>query len=234
MVAPRRSRTLDVKRTLSFLAAALEGAGVCPVAYGQLDMLARFLAELERFQPHLRLVSELNSEGIALLLLEGLAVGNRLETNARVLDIGPGGGFPGIPMAILRPDASFVLVERRRRIATYLEHVAQTLGLKHVHVLCVEFEKALSGGELGHVQEITAKAVWSWQEYVRNVLPLVEKGARAWVFGTPCLSDEAIVKFLKSMGVGNVSVSSIDARLLEASPTRRLFALSLSGTQKQG
>ena len=230
MVAPRRSRTLDVERTLSLLAAALEGAGVGPVAYGQLDMLARFLTELERFQPHLRLVSELNPEGIALLLLEGLAVGNRLETNARVLDIGPGGGFPGIPMAILRTDASFVLVERRRRIATYLEHVAQTLGLKHVQVLWVEFEKALSSGELGHVQEITAKAVWSWQEYVRNVLPLVEKGARAWVFGTPSLGDEAIVKFLKSMGVGNVSVSSFDARLLEASPTRRLFALSPSGT----
>jgi 16S rRNA G527 N7-methylase RsmG len=133
-------------------------------------------------------------------------------------------------MAILRTDASFVLVERRRRIATYLEHVAQTLGLKHVQVLWVEFEKALSSGELGHVQEITAKAVWSWQEYVRNVLPLVEKGARAWVFGTPSLGDEAIVKFLKSMGVGNVSVSSFDARLLEASPTRRLFALSPSGT----
>jgi len=230
LVAPRRSRTLDVERTLSLLAAALEGAGVGPVAYGQLDMLARFLTELERFQPHLRLVSELNPEGIALLLLEGLAVGNRLETNARVLDIGPGGGFPGIPMAILRTDASFVLVERRRRIATYLEHVAQTLGLKHVQVLWVEFEKALSSGELGHVQEITAKAVWSWQEYVRNVLPLVEKGARAWVFGTPSLGDEAIVKFLKSMGVGNVSVSSFDARLLEASPTRRLFALSPSGT----
>jgi 16S rRNA (guanine527-N7)-methyltransferase len=193
-------------------------------------MLARFLTELERFQPHLRLVSELNPEGIALLLLEGLAVGNRLETNARVLDIGPGGGFPGIPMAILRTDASFVLVERRRRIATYLEHVAQTLGLKHVQVLWVEFEKALSSGELGHVQEITAKAVWSWQEYVRNVLPFVQKGARAWVFGTPSLGDEAIVKFLKSMGVGNVSVSSFDARLLEASPTRRLFALSPSGT----
>jgi 16S rRNA (guanine527-N7)-methyltransferase len=193
-------------------------------------MLARFLTELERFQPHLRLVSELNPEGIALLLLEGLAVGNRLETNARVLDIGPGGGFPGIPMAILRTDASFVLVERRRRIATYLEHVAQTLGLKHVQVLWVEFEKALSSGELGHVQEITAKAVWSWQEYVRNVLPLVQKGARAWVFGTPSLGDEAIVKFLKSMGVGNVSVSFFDARLLEASPTRRLFALSSSGT----
>lgn len=234
MVAPRRSRTLDIERTLSLLAAALEGAGVCPVAYGQLDLLSRFLTELERFQPHLRLVSELNPEDIALLLLEGLAVGNRLETNALVLDIGPGGGFPGIPMAILRTDATFVLVERKRRIATYLEHVAQTLGLKHVHVLWVEFEKALSSGELGRVQEITAKAVWPWQEYVCNVLPLVEKGARAWVFGTPSLGDEAIVEFLKSMDAGNVSVSSFDARLLEASPTRRLFALSLSGTQKQG
>jgi 16S rRNA (guanine(527)-N(7))-methyltransferase RsmG len=234
LVAAKRSHALDIERTLSLLAAALDGTGVCPVAYGQLDMLARFLRELERFQQHLRLVSELNPEGIALLLLEGLAVGNRLETNARVLDIGPGGGFPGIPMAILRTDASFVLVERRRRIATYLEHVAQTLGLKHVHVLWVEFEKALSSGELGRVQEITAKAVWSWQEYVCNVLPLVEKGARAWVFGTPSLGEEAIVKFLKSMDAGNMSVSSFDARLLEASPTRRLFALSLSGTQKRG
>lgn len=50
-------------------------------------------------------------------------------------DIGSGAGFPGIPMAILRPDIQMTLVEPRRKRASFLRSVVAELDLKHVEVL---------------------------------------------------------------------------------------------------
>ena len=231
MSGSQRSRTFEIDRTLSLLTASLEEAHFGPLRKTQLEALAGFLGELGGFHHLLRLVSELNPEDIALHLLESLSVGSKLRPGAQTLDIGPGGGFPGIPMGILRADVRIVLLERRQRVAAYLDHVVQALGLKHVRVSCLEFEKALATGSLACIQEITAKAVWSWQEYLRKVLPLLQENARAWVFGTPSLTKESVGEFLQGAYEGDMLVSSFDIRLAGGSPERRIFSVSLGSFQ---
>ncbi len=54
----------------------------------------------------------------------------------RVIDIGSGGGFPGLPVAIARPQWHISLLDATRKKMAFLETVAQTLGLANVGVIC--------------------------------------------------------------------------------------------------
>jgi 16S rRNA (guanine527-N7)-methyltransferase len=61
--------------------------------------------------------------------VDALAVVPWIGKAARVLDAGSGGGFPGIPMKILRPDVSVILLDSVRKKVSFLKHAIRTLGL---------------------------------------------------------------------------------------------------------
>lgn len=67
-------------------------------------------------------------EAVAPALLGAIPPG------AKVLDVGSGGGFPGIPLAILRSDIEITLLEPRHRRAAFLERAVLVLGLGAVSV----------------------------------------------------------------------------------------------------
>ncbi|MCH1582158.1 MAG: 16S rRNA (guanine(527)-N(7))-methyltransferase RsmG [Flavobacteriales bacterium] len=56
----------------------------------------------------------------------------RPETGARILDVGTGGGFPGLPLAILFPDAAFTLCDSIGKKIKVVNAVSDALGLKNV------------------------------------------------------------------------------------------------------
>ena len=62
------------------------------------------------------------------------------EEPVSVLDVGPGAGFPGIPMAILRPDCRFTLAESHQRKAVFLREA--TRHLSNVRVAARRAEEA--------------------------------------------------------------------------------------------
>jgi 16S rRNA (guanine527-N7)-methyltransferase len=63
----------------------------------------------------------------------GIAKVMAFKPGARVLDVGTGGGFPGIPLAILFPETSFHLVDSIGKKITVVNGVADSLGLTNVH-----------------------------------------------------------------------------------------------------
>ncbi|MBV6880814.1 16S rRNA (guanine(527)-N(7))-methyltransferase RsmG [Epilithonimonas ginsengisoli] len=67
-------------------------------------------------------------------ILHSLGIAKIMEfaDNTKVLDIGTGGGFPGIPLAILFPNAQFTLVDSIGKKITVVKGVAESLGLKNV------------------------------------------------------------------------------------------------------
>lgn len=58
----------------------------------------------------------------------------------KVVDIGTGGGFPGIPLAILFPDAEFVLLDSIRKKISVVNAVVEALDLTHVRTAAVRAE----------------------------------------------------------------------------------------------
>ncbi len=67
-------------------------------------------------------------------ILHSLGIAKVMEfaDNTKVLDIGTGGGFPGIPLAIIFPNAQFTLVDSIGKKITVVKGVAESLGLKNV------------------------------------------------------------------------------------------------------
>ena len=61
---------------------------------------------------------------------DALAASASLPVGARAVDLGSGAGLPGVPLALARPDVSWVLVEVREARVHFLRNVARVLGLR--------------------------------------------------------------------------------------------------------
>ncbi|WP_185869863.1 16S rRNA (guanine(527)-N(7))-methyltransferase RsmG [Blattabacterium cuenoti] len=58
-----------------------------------------------------------------------------------VMDLGTGGGFPGIPLSIIFPNTEFILVDSIRKKIKILENIINFLHLKNAHPICIRAEK---------------------------------------------------------------------------------------------
>ena len=68
-------------------------------------------------------------------LTPSLVLGDRLNDGSSLLDVGAGGGFPGVPLKILYPKLRLTLLDSVAKKNTFLEHLISELGLSDVDVL---------------------------------------------------------------------------------------------------
>lgn len=97
-----------------------------------LARLVRLLDELERWNRRINLTA-VRSRGAMLSrhVFDSLAVRPWLR-GRRILDVGTGPGFPGLPLAIAEPGREFVLLDSNNKKIRFVEHAAALLGLDNV------------------------------------------------------------------------------------------------------
>lgn len=91
----------------------------------------------------------------------GIAKIQSFKTGSRVLDVGTGGGFPGIPLAILFPKANFFLIDSTGKKIKVVQAVVEGLGLKNVearHQRAQEFKQP--------VDFIVSRAVTKMEDFI--------------------------------------------------------------------
>lgn len=153
------------------------GASVSTAVVAQLgDFLGRMLAMNE--QMNLTAIKEPEAAWErhildALTLLPLLA---DVPEAGRLVDIGAGGGVPGLPLAIARPDLRITLVEATQKKAAFLSAVSTAMGLSNVSVRAERAEQ-LAGGELrGTFDVVTARAVSRLITLAPLTLPFARPG----------------------------------------------------------
>ena len=105
-------------------------------------------------------------------------------------DIGSGAGFPGIPMAIMRPQTHFVLIDALGKRVEFLRDVIARLGLNAV-ALHMRAEDAARQGDLREGFDLAvARAVAPMNVLCEYLLPLVKVGGRMLALKGPGLDDE--------------------------------------------
>jgi 16S rRNA (guanine(527)-N(7))-methyltransferase RsmG len=108
--------------------------------YGSLTV-----AQIDGLEAHYKLLTQWNArlnltriesveDAVRLHYCESMFVGTRLPAGPlRIVDVGSGAGFPGIPIAILRPECSITLVESHQRKGVFLREASRNL--KNVSVV---------------------------------------------------------------------------------------------------
>ena len=86
-----------------------------------------------------------------------------LETG-RLADVGSGGGFPGLPLKILRPDLQVFLVESNVKKATFLAEVVRELELTNASVVVSRYEEL--GEELAPLDVVCSRAVGEFAPFL--------------------------------------------------------------------
>ena len=98
---------------------------------GAIAKLARLLTELERWNRRVNLTAIRDLETmVSGHILDSLTVRPLLE-GRRVIDVGTGAGFPGLPLAIAEPQIEFGLLDSNGKKISFVQHVIGELGLSN-------------------------------------------------------------------------------------------------------
>ncbi|WP_428389465.1 16S rRNA (guanine(527)-N(7))-methyltransferase RsmG [Mucisphaera sp.] len=131
------------------------------------------------------------------------------EEQARVLDVGTGGGLPGMPLAIARPDLSFTLVDSTQKKIGFLNEVADRLGLTRVKAVAGRAETL--GHQSGYRQQfdlVVSRAVGPLPVLLEFTLPFVRVGGWCVAMKGPKAEQELADSgdALAALGGGEVQV----------------------------
>ncbi|MDQ5950113.1 MAG: rRNA (guanine527-N7)-methyltransferase [Patescibacteria group bacterium] len=98
------------------------------------------------------------------------------ETTKKLVDIGSGAGFPGIPLAIMRSDIEVTLVESVGKKCKFLEHIKETLSLSNLEIVNARAEEVgMHTDYKGTYDVATARAVTRLLDLTKYALPLLKK-----------------------------------------------------------
>lgn len=140
-------------------------------AYIELLLRANERMNLTRIQT--REEAEVRHVGDALTLLPLIASGRQ-----RLADVGSGGGVPGIPLAIARPDLRVTLIESTRKKAAFLRDAIHELSLENVEVADVRAEELAHSERRETFAVVAARALASMNVLAEWCLPLVKTGGK--------------------------------------------------------
>ena len=125
--------------------------------------------------------------------LDSLVPARVIPPEAAMLDIGSGGGFPGIPLKVLLPMLSVTLIDASRKKVSFLKHIIRTLKLDNIEALHMRAQDlAVHPSYINRFDVIISRALSSLDSFVNLALPL--------------LADEGVIIAMK----GEVDKTELD------------------------
>jgi 16S rRNA (guanine527-N7)-methyltransferase len=143
---------------------------------------ARYAELLEEWNARMNLTRVPPEEVVPLHFLDSLLVCQAIDLSvpARLIDVGSGAGFPGLPLKLVYPSLNVTLLDSTRKRLTFLDTVIGELGLSGVKTLHARAEEA--GRDSNHRDRydvVTARAVARLNTLAEWLLPLVRPGGVA-------------------------------------------------------
>ncbi len=123
------------KELRKLLISGAEGFDV-PLDKGKVESFGLYLKELQRWNRKINLTSLVEDREIIIKhFLDSLTPLKYLSRQSFILDLGSGGGFPGVPLKIAEPSLKVVLLESSKKKNSFLNHIIGALSLKGITAL---------------------------------------------------------------------------------------------------
>jgi len=213
---------VDKAKALQMLLEGTRSLGV-PLGKDVGESLLRFSDELARWNSKVNLTAIRDpGEVLEKHFVDSLAVFSEVKSAAKLLDIGSGGGFPGIPLKLAVPGLDVTLVESSSRKVAFLKHALVALGLQN-GIRAVE---ARAEGEPGRegiplAEVVISRALHAPEEWVKLAERYLSDEGRVIAM----LGSKWSVPQLESIAKTYQGTVAIHSYRLPFSGARRAFAV---------
>ncbi len=205
---------LDKERLIAL--ATEYGAALTPEQAERFDVYARLLVE---WNEKMNLTAITDPEGMLVKhFVDSLTLAPFLpEGGFSLIDVGTGAGFPGVPVAILRPDCRLTLLDSLNKRLTFLDTVCRETGLSATLI----HARAEEGGQNPKLRETydvaCARAVANLPVLSEYCLPFVKVGGRFIALKGPD-ADRERTEAARGIGVLGGKIADVTALTLPAEP----------------
>ncbi len=171
-----------------------EHAAACDIRLTekQLELMQTFAAELVAWNQKVNLTAITDPvEVIEKHLIDSLIPAHHLREGASVLDIGTGGGLPGIPLRIFMPSLKMTLIDGSRKKISFVNYIIRQLGLVDAEARHTRAEKLAEINTFRQAYDaIICRAVMSIKQFVALGTPFLKKDGIMIAMKGPEFSEE--------------------------------------------
>ena len=157
--------------------------------------------------------------------IDSISINEYLKEKNKIMDIGTGAGFPGIPLKIINPNMEFILVDSLNKRINFLEEVAKELCLEKmqlIHSRVEDLAKNMNYREKADV--VVSRAVANLRVLVEYMLPFVKKEGICICMKGPNIEEE-IEEGKKAIEILGGKIEKIENLLLPGNLERNLIII---------
>lgn len=194
---------------------------------GLVERLAAFAHALRKWNRTFNLTAVVEPSEIAELhFLDSLAIAPWVPEGARVLDVGAGAGFPGLPLALAREDVEVNLVDRTEKKVAFMKQAIARLGVQNARAFHARLEgRPVEEGWETPFDVVVSRAFAAPEEWLPFAAPYAREGGR--VIAMLGAKGPEPAELAEQLGLETGSLRRVDYRL--PSGARRALLLWTRG-----
>jgi len=153
------------------------------------------------------------------LVVKELNLSTPLSHSLKMVDVGAGAGFPGLPLKIAVPEIDLTLIDGTGKKVTFLKQMTHSLGLENAHTIQGRAEELGRQDKFrGQFDLVTARAVAPLNTLVEYLLPLVRMSGLAVIFKGGSAPQEFMDarKAIETLGGETVRLAPVQVPFLDA------------------
>ncbi len=204
----------------------------------KLSLLSDYLTELLRVNTFMNLTAVRDPREAAVKNIADCAVCAKfIPENAKLLDVGSGGGLPAFPFAIMRPDISVTALDSTGKKVNFISETASLLKLSNLSAVCSRAEELASDKKYRESFDcVSARAVARLNILSELCLPFVRKGGVFIAMKSRLTSEELSEarRGISLLGGDEPTVSEFTLKGLDEDQDRTvILTKKVSGTPKE-
>lgn len=189
-------------------------------------------SQAEKFYRYMSLLLEWNEkmnltaitdpmEVIIKHFIDSITISKEIENGKKVIDIGTGAGFPGIPLKIIRPDISVTLLDSLNKRITFLNEVIEALELENIEAIHGRIEELGRNKKYREIYDYaTSRAVANLAVLSEYMLPMIKVGGKCICMKGANVEEE-ILEAKKAIHILGGKIEKVDEFLLADTDMKR-------------